>query len=98
MSSTRTLIALGMLAWLRAAAGASVAGGSGSDVVAEVAGHKFTRADLEQKKASRLLQARNQLYLAEREALNQFVDEQLLEEKAHAEHLSVCLLYTSRCV
>jgi predicted DsbA family dithiol-disulfide isomerase len=89
MSSTRTLIALGMLAWLRAAAGASVAGGSGSDVVAEVAGHKFTRADLEQKKASRLLQARNQLYLAEREALNQFVDEQLLEEKAHAEHLSV---------
>ena len=89
MFNTRTVVALGMLGWLRVAAGAAVASDNGSEVVAEVAGHKFTRADLEQKKAARLLQARNQLYLAEREALNQFIDEQLLEEKAQAEHLSV---------
>jgi predicted DsbA family dithiol-disulfide isomerase len=89
MFRARTAIALGMLGWLRVAAGATVASGDGSDVVAEVGGHKFTRAELEQKKAGKLLQARNQFYLAEREALNQFIDEQLLEEKAQAEHLSV---------
>jgi len=89
MSRTTILIAFAMIGWLRAAAGTAEASDNGSDVVAEVAGHKFTRAELEQNQAARLLQARNQLYLAERDALNQFIDEQLLEERAHAEHLSV---------
>ena len=89
MSHLGTVTALGMLGWLGAAAAATVAGGSASDVVAEIGGRKVTRAELERKKAGRLLQARNQFYLAEREALNQFVDERLLEEKAQAEHLSV---------
>ena len=89
MSHLGTVTALGMLGWLGAAAAATVAGGSASDVVAEIGGRKVTRAELERKKAGRLLQARNQFYLAEREALKQFVDERLLEEKAQAEHLSV---------
>ena len=89
MHRIKIVIALGMIGCLRVAPGASVASGNGSDVVAEVAGHKLTRAELEQKKAARLLQARNQLYLAERDALNQLIDDQLLEEKAQAEHLSV---------
>lgn len=89
MLSIRMAIALGMLGCLRVAAGTAVTSDKGSDVVAEIAGHKFTRAELEQNKAARLLRARNQFYLAEREALNQFIDEQLLNDKAQAEHLSV---------
>ena len=42
-------------------------------VIAEVDGHKVTRADLEQKQAAKLLQARYQQYVAEREALDQFI-------------------------
>ena len=61
----------------------------GGEVVAEVAGHKISLSDLEQKKAARLLQARNELFIAERDALNQYIDEQVLEEKAKAEHLTV---------
>src|SRR5207253_10641496 len=54
-------------------------------VVAEVDGHKVTRADLEQKQAAKLLQARYQQYVAEREALDQLIDEQLLEMQASRE-------------
>jgi protein-disulfide isomerase len=89
MLSARTVITFGMLGLLRVAAGATVAADNAGDVVVEIAGHKYTRAELDQKKAARLLQARNQLYLAERDALNQFIDDQLLEEKAQAEHLTV---------
>ncbi|MGA2580596.1 MAG: thioredoxin domain-containing protein [Bryobacteraceae bacterium] len=78
-----------MFGLLRVATGATVAADNASDVVAEIGGHKVTRAELEQKKAAKLFQARNQLYIAERDALNQFIDDQLLEEKAQAEHLSV---------
>jgi predicted DsbA family dithiol-disulfide isomerase len=89
MSNARTLITIGMFGLLRVATGATVAADNASDVVAEIGGHKVTRAELEQKKAAKLFQARNQLYIAERDALNQFIDDQLLEEKAQAEHLSV---------
>ncbi len=88
MSSIRFAIILGLICGGYAVA-QDLAGESSNDIVAEVAGHKYTRAELEQKKAARLLQARNQFYLAEKEALNQFVDEHLLEEKAHAEHITV---------
>jgi protein-disulfide isomerase len=59
------------------------------EVVAEVGGHKITRAELEQKEAAKLLKIRNQYYRAEREALDQLIDDYLLEEKAHQEHLTV---------
>jgi len=63
-----------------------------ADVVAEVAGHKITRAELEQKEAAKLLKVRNQYYQAEREALNQVIDDYLLEDKARQEHLTVAEL------
>ena len=61
----------------------------GADVIAVVGGHQFTRDDFEQMEAARLFQARNQYYLAQKEVLNLLVDEQLLEQKAQAEHLTV---------
>jgi protein-disulfide isomerase len=60
-----------------------------SDVVADIGGHKFTMAEVEQKESARLLQARNQYYQAQKTALNLFIEEQLLEQKANAEHLTV---------
>jgi protein-disulfide isomerase len=62
---------------------------SETDVVAEVGGHKITRAELEQKESARLLKIRSQYYQAERDALNQLIDDYLLEQKAAAEHLTV---------
>ena len=61
----------------------------GTDVIAVVGGNSFTRDDFEQKEAARLFQARNQYYLAQKEALNLLVDEQLLEQKAKSENLTV---------
>ena len=62
---------------------------SENDVVVEVGGHKFTMADVEQKEGSRLLQARNTYYLAQKAAIDQFAAEQLLAQKAAAEHITV---------
>ena len=61
----------------------------GAEVVAEIGGRKLTRAALEQKQTGKLLQARYQYYLAEREALEQFIDEQLVEMQAQRENLTV---------
>jgi len=59
------------------------------DVVAVIAGAKISRAEVSQKESAKLLQARNQYYLAERDALEQFIDDYLLEQKASREHLTV---------
>jgi len=61
----------------------------GSEVVAEIGGHQITRSELEQKESAKLLKVRSQYYLAEREALNQLIDDYLLEEKARVEGLTV---------
>jgi protein-disulfide isomerase len=58
-------------------------------VVAEADGQKLTRANLEQKQAAKLLQARYQYYLAEHEAVNQLIEDHLLEVAARREHLTV---------
>jgi protein-disulfide isomerase len=62
---------------------------SENDVVVEVGGHQFTLADVEQQETSRLLQARNTYYQAQKSAINHFIDEQLLAQKAAAEHITV---------
>lgn len=62
---------------------------SENDVVLEISGHKFTLAEIEQKETGRLLQARNTYYQAQKTAINRFIDDQLLEQKAKAEHLTV---------
>ena len=59
-----------------------------SDVVAQVGGVQLTRAELEQQEASKLLQARYQYYQAESKALEDLVDQTLLEQKAKSHAVS----------
>jgi protein-disulfide isomerase len=66
-----------------------------SGVVAEIAGRKVTVDELEQKQAGKLLQAKYKYYLAERDALAQFIDEQLLELQAKKESVTVEELLTN---
>src|SRR5437879_1474077 len=65
------------------------AGQDNSTVVAEVNGDKLTVADLEQKEANELLQSRYKYYQAERKALDDLIDQHLLEMQARHEDLTV---------
>jgi protein-disulfide isomerase len=58
-------------------------------VIAEVGGRKITFGELQEKKAGILLQAQYKYFLAEREALNELVDDHLLELQAAKEKLTV---------
>jgi len=60
-----------------------------SEVVAIVDGEKLTLNDLEQKEGGQLLPARSKYYDSQRKALDQLVDEKLLEMKAHSKGLTV---------
>jgi protein-disulfide isomerase len=68
-------------------------GQDNSTVVAEIAGHKITASELEEKEASKLLQPRYKYYVAERDALEQFIDDQLLEMQAKKESVSLDELF-----
>jgi protein-disulfide isomerase len=57
-------------------------------VVAEVGGQKLTLGDLQQEQGGKLLQARYQYYMNERKALDQMIDDKLLEIEAKNRHLS----------
>ncbi len=61
-------------------------------VVVEVDGVKLTAADVERKKSGSLFQARNTFYQAQRKAVEEFVDDYLLERQAEKEHLTVAQL------
>lgn len=58
-------------------------------VIAEVDGRKISLAELEQKQAARLLATRYQYYVAQRQALDQLIEDELIEAQARREHLSV---------
>jgi len=60
-----------------------------SEVVSEVNGVKITRGELEQKEANKLLQVRYQTYLAESQALEDLIDQHLLEMQAAKEKVTV---------
>jgi protein-disulfide isomerase len=60
-----------------------------SAVVAEVNGEKLTFGDLEQQEGGQLLQARYQYYTSQRKALDQLIDEKLLEIHARSKGLTV---------
>jgi protein-disulfide isomerase len=64
-----------------------------SNVVAEVAGRKITTEELEQKEAGKLLQAKYKYYLAERDALEQFIDDELVEMEAKKEGVTLDELF-----
>jgi protein-disulfide isomerase len=61
----------------------------GSAVIAEIDGVKLTLSDFERKNASSLFQARNYYYQAERKALDEFIDQYLLEQEAKRENVTV---------
>ncbi len=88
MSTKQTMIALGLGIALAAFALPAVSQQS-SNVVAEIAGRKVTAEELAEKEAQKLLQARYKYYIAERDALEEYIDNQLLEMQAKKESVTV---------
>lgn len=62
---------------------------SSDEIVAMIDGKAVTRADLERREAAKLLPARDQYYKAQREALEQLIDEAVLENEAQKENVTV---------
>jgi protein-disulfide isomerase len=60
-----------------------------SEVLAEVNGDKLTRGDLEQKQGNLLLHARYQYYQTEKKALDELIEQHLLETEAHRQGITV---------
>src|SRR5437588_544338 len=60
-----------------------------NDVVLEVLGQKMTLGDFEKQRPTGLFQARNTFYQAQRKALDEFVDEYILEQQAKKEGLTI---------
>lgn len=87
MTQSRIFIALG-LAIAFGMACKPVASAQ-EDTVAQVGPHKITERDLLDKEAGKLLQARYKYYLAERDALNAMVEDELLELQASREGITV---------
>jgi len=92
MSTKNTLIALGLGITLCAFSHPAI-GQTDSSVVAEIGGQKVTVDELEQKQAGKLLQAKYKYYLAERDALEQFIDDQLLDMQAKKEGVTLNELF-----
>jgi protein-disulfide isomerase len=57
--------------------------------VAAIDGKSFTYADLDQKEGAKLLQARDQYYRAERQALDALIDDNLLQAEADRQKITV---------
>ncbi|MGA9553611.1 MAG: thioredoxin domain-containing protein, partial [Candidatus Sulfotelmatobacter sp.] len=89
MLTKQTLIGLGLALCVCVPA----IGQNDSNVVAEIAGKKVTADELEYKEAGKLLQAKYKYYLAERDALDQFIDDQLLEMQAKKEGVTLDELF-----
>jgi protein-disulfide isomerase len=92
MSTKNSLIALGMGVALCVFSIPAV-GQNDSSVVAEIAGRKITADELAQKEAGKLLQAEYKYYLAERDVLDQYIDDQLLEMQAKKEGVTLDELF-----
>jgi protein-disulfide isomerase len=63
-----------------------------NSVVAELYGFKITLAEFEQKRPDALFQARNAFYEAEKKAVEEFIDNYLLERRAQKENVTVAQL------
>jgi protein-disulfide isomerase len=63
--------------------------GKDSNVIAEVNGQKLMMSDLEQSEGNKLLQARSSFYDAQRKALDELIDQSLLEQQAKKDNLTV---------
>src|SRR5271170_2544474 len=62
---------------------------SSETVVVEIDGAKVTYGVLENKLSGNIFQARNAFYEAERKAIDEFVDDFLLEQQAKKENVTV---------
>jgi protein-disulfide isomerase len=62
---------------------------NGKDVVAVVNGSEITQSDLEQREAAKLLHAKDQYFIAEKNALNQLIEDTLLQAQARKEGITV---------
>src|ERR1035438_6513000 len=92
MLTKQTLIGFG-LGMALCAFSVPAIGQADSNVVAEIAGRKVTADELEDKQAGKLLQAKYKYYLAERDALDQYIDDQLLEMQAKKEGVTLDELF-----
>lgn len=63
--------------------------GQGGVALADVDGVKLTRAEFERRYTARLFQARNNYQEAERKALDDFIEQYLLERAAQKENLTI---------
>jgi protein-disulfide isomerase len=88
MSIKHTLIALGLGTVLGAFTIPATAQ-TDSPVVAEIDGHSVTASQLEEKQASKLLQAQYKYYLAEHEALEQYIADEVLALQAKKEGVTI---------
>lgn len=61
-------------------------------VIVEINGDKITAADIDRKKPSSMFQAHNALYTSQRQAVEEVIDEFLLERQAAKEQLTVTQL------
>jgi len=68
-------------------------GDSDSQVVAEIGSQKITLGQVRQKQPARVLGGENAYYQAERDAISQVLDEELLTNEARRENLTVEKLY-----
>jgi protein-disulfide isomerase len=59
-----------------------------AQVIAEIGSQKLTLGDLQQEQGTKLLQAQYQYYMNQRKALDQLIDDKLLEMDAQSRHLS----------
>ena len=88
MRTILVVLAAGMLA-SAAVAQISTLADRDTEVVAEVNGDKLTIADLEQREGNKLLQSRYAYYEAERKALDDLIDQHLLDLEARKLHITV---------
>jgi protein-disulfide isomerase len=87
---TKCLLILGFCSALCTSSYAQPPGApAGNSVILEIDGHKVTLAELERKHPGRLFSAYNTFYQTERKAVDELLDEMLLDRQAKQEHLTV---------
>jgi len=89
--TSRIVLAFSFL-WVVAQAVPALAGSSTGDssaIVAIVGGHSLTRADLDTRESAELMQAQYKYYLAERQAVEKLIDDEVVADQARKENISV---------
>ena len=93
MKYKATFIVAGVLVCGLASFGRAQESKDNSRVLAEVGNQKITLDELRQKEPARLLNGEYELYQAMNDSLQKLVDQQLLENEAHRQNITVEQLY-----